>query len=592
MTFLPKIDATELEEPAALRDVPARHIRFGDGPSRESIPVFVPDATDSAEGRFVEVSTNHGFCFRYPVFRFGIMVSFPGTVIEPFVLSPERTVVLAHDDFVNAKFHFSGIQSASVRRGVTVYLDERKKSFTLHDLLDQYGLRKECGDDWSFFDNGRHAGSISVFRPEKTAWDDQPGHPAVCLERNGDELVVRFWMARRWKDNDFFLTWVPAHRQDDKANRKHLACARENRTFDNANGRLRAILRFPNFYSQSSIKDDFGAGLLSFVAIQDKNNSENLFPISAGFSIKRPDEWGEWALDCRTDPYGLRRAMAVGDLQTIEDVMMSKDPECRAWIRDFEKNTLDTLSSFGLSNLDFFHAYRSEISKENGEVEPSGYFFMAGWLLREKMLLVEMVGGTISQRMKPSYSGKWTPLLRAFARDEPDPDATQWRSISANMSSDRNTFDKENNFIVIWPFAGSFNDAGRVDRSIQNRLKQLIEDVAFYWNSSDSEDRVDLSKADKTFDAGDPPGPTPTPIMGTRLSSVDLELCLSRLAKRVSEWRKNPSIKSAQRLRDLLVRVEEIDDDLRNKLSLSNFGDRLPARTMTQRIAMKSWLFD
>lgn len=600
VTFLPKIDSTELKGPFELQGVPDRYVRFDDGSREVSVPVRIPDATDSAAGNFVEVPLKDGFCLRYPVFRHGITVSFPGTTVEPFVLSPERPVVLANDDFENVKFHFSGIRSASVCRGVTVYLDlGEKRAFSLDDLLDRCGLRKETSDDWSFFADGEFAGRLSVYRPEQTPWDNLSDHPAVGLEKNGDELVVRFWLARRSMDEDLFLTGIPAHRQDDRTKRKRLVCARENREFDNANGRLRAILHFPGFYSQSDIRDDFGAGLLSFITIQDKNDPDGFSPVSAGFSIKRPDEWGAWSLSSQDDPYGLRRAMAVCDLPAIERIMMSQDPECRNWIRDFEKNTLETLSSFGLSNLDFFHAYRSEIVKENGSIEPSGYFFMAGWLLQDKMVFSEIVGGAPSQRMKTSYFGKWSSLLRAFAPCETDPDATQWKQFSRNMNVRNN---ENGEFKAVWPFGGTFADV--VERNeanppafqtlvdlkmIRKRLGQLIKDVDSYWNSVASDVRFDPRRDDATFDSGDPEN-KPTPLQGTKFTSVDIETCLSRLAKRVSEWRKDPSIESAQRLRDLLLCVEEIDDDLRNKLSSRR--DQLPARTMTQRIAMKSWLFD
>ena len=300
--------------------------------------------------------------------------------------------------------------------------------------------------------------------------------------------------------------------------------------------------------------------------------------------------------------------MAVCDLPAIERIMMSKNPACRNWIRTFERDTLNTLSSFGLSNLDYFHAYRSEIVKADGAIEPSGYFFMAGWLLRERMIKPEVVGvppsleevGVApSLRMKDDYFGKWSPLLRAFALDEADPDTAQWKLLSRNMNVRNN---ENGEFKAVWPFGGTFADV--VERNVDNplaftmivdlktnrkQLGQLIEDVDRYWNSVVSNVQFDPRRDDATFDSGSP-GNTPTPLLGTRFNSVDLETCLSRLAKRVSEWRKNPSIESAQRLRDLLLRVEELDDDLRNKLS--NRRDQLPARTMTQRIAMKSWLFD
>ena len=610
VTLLPKVNAKELEGSFALKGVPVHHVWFDDGSREVSVPISIPDTTDTVDGMSVEFSWN-GFHFRFPIARQGITVSFPGTDIESFVLSPERQVVLAEEDFEYAVFHFAGFQNISVQRGITVSLEENTRKVSWHDLNSKYELAKETGDDWEFSADGTTIGQLFVFHPEKTAYDTIDGHPAVDQEKDGDGLFVRFWMAHRWKTKKLFLVCLPAHRQDGKAflqNDKHrsypITYKADTPVFDNSNGQLRVVLHFPGFYIDPTIRDDFGARLLSFVAIQDENNPGQFCPVSAGFAIERPDEWGEWTLSPEDDPYGLRRAMAVCDLPAIERIMMSKNSACRNWIRTFERDTLNTLSSFGLSNLDFFHAYRSEIVKADGSIEPSGYFFMAGWLLRERMIKTEVVGVAPSPRMKDAYSRKWSPLLRAFAPDEPDPDAANWKTISRNMGFQCNG--SIHNGHVIWPFGGTFNDAVIIDetqkppkleakldlKTNRKQLEHLIKDVDQYWRSVFSNITFDPRKDDKTFDPMDP-GPQPTPIIGTGLTSIDLETCLSRLAKCVAEWRKNPSINSAQRLRDLLLRVEELDDDLRNKLSQKPaWRDQLPVHTMTQRIAMKSWLFD
>lgn len=72
-----------------------------------------------------------------------------------------------------------------------------------------------------------------------------------------------------------------------------------------------------------------------------------------------------------------------------------------------------------------------------------------------------------------------------------------------------------------------------------------------------------------------------------------LEECVSRLAKWVAEWRKNPSLEGAQRLRDFLLEVQSIDNEIAGRLygKDDDHKEWLPKYSIHERIAFKADYF-
>jgi hypothetical protein len=262
-------------------------------------------------------------------------------------------------------------------------------------------------------------------------------------------------------------------------------------------------------------------------------------------------------------------------------------------VRQFEDGALHALNKIGA--MEYFHAYRSHCADINGNEMISGYFFMAGWLLREKMEK-EIESNDIIQRtmrlfanirkgvLPEDYKGRWSSLLMAnyfFSQEELNEMKRLARSVLAEKSE---MTGKPNGYQRCWTSCRVFNDRGV--ENLVRRLDGLMNAVADSFPYED----FDPSKDDEFFiDFGGN-------FNGINRSARDLEDCLSRLAKWVAGWRGAPTLKGAQSLRNLLVDVQDIDTQLSRVLkdTEDDHGERLiwyPAHSMLERIALKADIF-
>ena len=275
--------------------------------------------------------------------------------------------------------------------------------------------------------------------------------------------------------------------------------------------------------------------------------------------------------------------MATSDLARIDKIMSSEDPACRDFIRKFEEKTYRALYSLGGENMRYFHAYYSRCRKDNGTFEPSGYFFMAGWLVEERMIekLPNNPNAPVYRngypilRMDQNYKGMWSPLLVRYS----DAFADYMKKKAEQMNGERG--------IHVWVRACTFNESAIAP--LRREMASVIEDVnawasGFIPDFRPRRDDTSFSEDEEEF--------------FLTKNGTDIEKCLSRLARGVVEWRRTPTCESAQPLRDLLLRIERIDAEIRQRLetvlddSSTQAGTTNPQTkfTMTDRISMKSWL--
>lgn len=269
--------------------------------------------------------------------------------------------------------------------------------------------------NWSIRDGAEEV-FFHIYDPVRTPADEECQHP-VCWWRQGDDLIVRFWSAHRWRGKNLTFIFYPAHRQDSVP----VIWKETDSDFETADhGRLFTTAAVRGLYGDDS-EIEWGCGLLAFVGF-DKGNGK-FQSVSSGFFVKAEDA-ETFQISNEDDPYGLRLAMARCDIPSIENIMQTEDVKVRAWIREYENRTLRALNQIGA--LEYFHAYRSHCIDAKGVEQISGYFFMAGWLLIEKMgalydandensCFFKIVENEMIRKGKlpEDYNGKWSSLLIA-----------------------------------------------------------------------------------------------------------------------------------------------------------------------------------
>ena len=128
----------------------------------------------------------------------------------------------------------------------------------------------------------------------------------------------------------------------------------------------------------------------------------------------------------------------------------------------------------------------------------------------------------------------------------------------------------------VWVSPHTFNEDNL--KPLGARMARIIDEMERRFNATHADFTPRSDDPTYSIENGTPP------FEGK--SASDLEECLSRLAKWIVEWRKNPSCIGAQPLRDLLLAVERIDEAIMNEIA----SEVRPLFTLTDRIAMKSWL--
>ena len=534
--------------------------------------------------------------FAFAIKRKGFYYSVSGTEnVIPLSVNRECPTMIAYDDFNDARF--SGVTknghniTVCGMEGVTT----QGSKFSGHDIKS---LLHSVGETLEFCSESGDRAYARVYYPEKTPASEENRHP-VQWWRQGDDLFVKFWAARRWMNRKLIYVYYPAHRQDDVP----FTWNDVSTHFDESHqdGRVSAVMHIKGIYASEI---DWGYGLLSFIGF-DKGVG-GYRPVSSGFFL-RSENADNFQLKEEDDPYGLRMAMARCDINVIENIMQTSDAAARNWIREFERKTLCSLNKIG--SLDYFHAYLSHCIQDNGHEEVSGYFFMAGWLLLEKMesaindvnVLTRKLGLLTNVRkgiLPKNYSRAWSTLLiadRYFKEDcfiheigIPKDGILDQRFNDAKRILGNNESEllcENGRYRRIWTSCRSFNDQGAV--YLVDRLFKLIYCVRsnFPFSTFKPEEN------DKYFVdfGGDFNG---------RQSAKTLEKCVSRLAWWVANWRRSPSLEGAQLLRNFLIEVAQIDSELhrciRNQKDDYNEDDGtnwLPQYSILERIALKADVF-
>ena len=181
-------------------------------------------------------------------------------------------------------------------------------------------------------------------------------------------------------------------------------------------------------------------------------------------------------------------------------------------------------------------------------------------------------------KLPEDYNGKWSSLLIAD-KFFPNEFLTlqQYQAKEALGKRDELTHaetGKQRN----WTSCLTFNDTQV--RPLIPRLLKLIAGVKEEFPFHDFNPHL----ADATFVdfGGDFDGMN---------GALILEECVSRLAKWVEEWRKKPSLEGAQRLRNFLLEVQDIDNEIARMLPAVPDDDEKiwrPQYSILERIAFKA----
>lgn len=543
-TFLPPIEAGELGVPMELQGVDPAHVMIGD----VRVEVAIPDRCDKVD------FTHHGVTFRFPLQRKGITMKLP-TKDELVELQSHghhltmQSVVVARDDFTAAVFSFllpdeqRKDGALEVDRGMRENLIARfepiPKRLRGNEIRSTVALNLRVDNErrrfttWTF-DGDAMVGDIVLYSPEQ---ED------VCQIREGADLVCKLSIAWRWSQRQLLLVCFPGHRLDEQPT---ILDADMAEFVTQAGMNLQASLRFSGFFARQDF--DWGPGLHAFIARRDKTRSEGMATITPMFFIHRPTELGEWDGNCPDgDPFGLRKAMAQNELTAIDEIMHSGDEECREYVRQFEART--------------FTAWNSINCVKSCPAYKEGYFFMADWWLHETAL--SFSDNSLVGRMNENYRGLWNPLLTTRVNEAP---------LSRAMQV---------NAYLPWLNIHQFNERGC--EMVRKTLVQLFTDVKSYIQETDPV--FHAYKMDQTFIHNE----ELVPLQGTQYNQCDFEKCLSRLGRGVAIWRRDPTCQAAQRLRDLLLRAEDLDATIEILVPSIGPQGRSGRLGMVERIALKAF---
>lgn len=545
-TFLPPIEAGELGIPMELQDVDPVHVMIGN----DQIEVEILNWCDKVD------FSHHGVTFRFPLQRKGITMKLPTK--DELVELPLRSnhlkmhsAMVSRNDFDSAVFSF--LLPDKQRTAGALKVDQG----TFEKLIARYTpipkrLRGSeikipagmnlCEDTsrrrfstWTL-DSSAMVGDIILYSPEQEN---------VGQAREGADLVCKLPISWKWSQRQLILVFFPGHQLDKPPT---IIDADVADFIPQAGTNLQATLCFTGLYDRKDI--DWGPGLHAFIARRDKTRSEGMVTITPLFNIHRPAELGDWDGICSDgDPYGLRNAIAQNALCEIDKIMQSSDEACRTYVRQFEART--------------FTAWNSINCVKSCPAYKAGYFFMADWWLHETALTSSQK--TFVGRMNENYRKLWSPLLTT---NVPQAQLAQIRQLDCMHAA-------------FWTNAHQFNEPGC--DWICRELSSLVVDVEYYIK--DVAPDFHASSNDPTFNDSD----AFVPVGNTGYDQYDLEKCLSRLGKAVALWRWNPTCENAQPLRDLLLRVEDLDSMISILVPSVGPTGRPNRFGLIERIAMKSF---
>lgn len=540
-TFFPRIDVSELGTAFELQNARPAHVTIGNA----KIEIKIQDWCDQVEFTYQNVG------FKFPLRRKGITMKLPvkNELIE--LQADAQHTVVARTDFDAADFAF--LLSDGQRTDGALQIDQgamenplarfqpipkRLRGSEIKTPLQlnmPINNSKRRFSTWSLDGSGTMVGEIFLYAPEQEE---------VCPIRDGADLVCKLPIAWKWRQRQLILVCFSRHRLDDKP----VIIEADMADFEpQAETNLQVTLRFAGFYGRPDV--DYASGFHAFIARRDKTRSEGIATITPMFNISRPTELAEWDGSCTDgDPFRLRRAIIQKDLGSIDEIMQSGDEECREYVRQFEARTFAAWNS--IHCVKYCPAYKE------------GYFFMADWWLHEKGL--SFSENSLVGRLKENYRRLWSPLLTTRV-DEVS--LAKMRELSAYLS---------------WLNIHQFNEPGC--EMLRWELVKLSSDVKFYIQEIAPD--FHAYHMDPTFLHKEEQVPL---LDFFQYNQGDFEKCLSRLGMGIAVWRRNPTCQAAQPLRDLLLRVEDLDATIATLVPSIGSQGRSTRFGMIERIALKAF---
>lgn len=334
-----------------------------------------------------------GFRLSIPVKRTGVYFECNNQIVTIPHEEPGhgRILDLARKDFERLQCRIvpeSDLDTVYVIRGNTaqVPLDKREWSFTGSEINEMLG---DSSSDYyaiciKHIDaHGRTRRSFykfHVYDPERmnVAAEDATRHSVIWRRDEAtDDLVLTYWLPYCDQEKQKYLTFFPAHKQDEQAICFETEpCANYVHETDPETGRCRETVRLPGFFRRSI---DWGRGVICFVASRQTNfgGRHSYEVLTSGFLLPAPPDM---VTEINDDPYGLRAAFA-GDENCREDrarileIMTSPNPEVQAYVSGFLERMKNAVSE--LNAFKYLNAYWNQIACEDGHEITSGYAFMA-----------------------------------------------------------------------------------------------------------------------------------------------------------------------------------------------------------------------
>ncbi len=280
-------------------------------------------------------------------------------------------------------------------QGMPQFVDETSDYYT-------FNIGKNANAEWGCY-------RFRVFDPMR-AYVDVEERRRVKIERDGTDLVLRYYIALCDMDVKKSLAFYPAHRQDKIIEWVNTVEINRMEHEFTSGGRCIETLTIPNFYD---LDIDWGEGLLCYVGrwikVSDSLNF-NIETFTAGFFICRPEGVPSEIVD---DPYGLRRAMAKRDYRAIDALLSVKpdDSDKLKWLTDFLKNLERESGRVKAACVNgvkeparhFMNAFRNVLVSREGGREISGYSFSAWWYHLPRL--------DAKGRLPQSMRSCWSPLL-------------------------------------------------------------------------------------------------------------------------------------------------------------------------------------
>lgn len=333
--------------------------------------------------------------FRFPVERYGVSLKLDrqgGNVISIPREEPGKDHIheIALRDFEKMSFnivpHGQEIVNDEILVGRSTTWREVPLNFRSDSLPSE-----QCGDYYSISINRNEYYKFHIYDSME---------PKVKDNREGDDLILVYFLPYTDRDKEKHIVFYPAHLQDKNLNSSPASL--EKYEYDKQ-GRCIETLRVKDFYKKEI---DWGEGLIYFVArkIRNTNDTSSWELFTSGQYLKPVKN-----MPVADNLYGLRKAMATGEgkdaLTTIKEVMSSDDPTVRSNVAKFIDDLIVTMAPL-INAYNYLNSFRNVIRDQRGKLRfTSGYIFMAGWYFQDKIK-----NGSLTENFK-AY---WDPLMFGY----------------------------------------------------------------------------------------------------------------------------------------------------------------------------------